>query len=226
MSRSHSGGSFLAMSEAARKEFACPTASGVVDDIDLGLLDRDDEDQRRIIIEAEHPELKQALDEDIDEVRHGSAVMSPGLHIAMHEIVTNQLWADTPPEMWETAERLTAAGYARHDVLHMLGSVVSGQVWQAMVDGAPLRHRAGALGTGGLARELGSPARAAAPGAQPRPGPQTGTGSPSPVGLLGLLQAAGPANRASCRLRRWPSVARLIFLYGHGSGSRRRSWSS
>lgn len=55
----------------------------------------------------------------------------------MHEIVTNQLWADDPPEMWQTADRLTAGGYACHDVLHMLGSVVSGQVWQAMVNGAP-----------------------------------------------------------------------------------------
>ncbi|MGA3221783.1 MAG: DUF1841 family protein [Acidimicrobiales bacterium] len=124
------------MSEAARREFACPPASGVVDDIDLALLDRDDEDQRRILIEAEHPELKQALDEGIDEVRRGTEVMSPPLHIAMHEIVTNQLWADNPPEMWETAEQLSAAGYARHDVMHMLGSVVSGQVWEAMANNA------------------------------------------------------------------------------------------
>jgi hypothetical protein len=126
--------SFLAMSEAARKAFACPSASGVVDDTDLAFLDRDNEDQRRILIEAEHPELKEVLDEGIDEVRRGTDVMSPALHIAMHEIVTNQLWANDPPEMWGTAERLTAAGYARHDVLHMLGSVVSGQVWEAMAN--------------------------------------------------------------------------------------------
>ena len=49
------------MSEAARRTFACPAASGVVDGVDLALLDRDDEDQRRILIEAEHPELKEAL---------------------------------------------------------------------------------------------------------------------------------------------------------------------
>ena len=40
----------------------------MVDDIELAFLDRNDEDQRRILIEAEHPELKEALDEDIDEV--------------------------------------------------------------------------------------------------------------------------------------------------------------
>jgi hypothetical protein len=125
------------MSEAARKAFACPSASGVLDDIDLALLDRDDEDQRRILIEAEHPELREALDEGMDEVHRGTEVMSPALHIAMHEIVTNQLWGGNPPEMWETAERLTAAGYARHDVFHMLGSVVSGQIWQAMANKVP-----------------------------------------------------------------------------------------
>ncbi|MGP8208801.1 MAG: hypothetical protein ACLQVK_22575 [Acidimicrobiales bacterium] len=64
------------MSEDARKAFACPSASGTLDDIDLALLDRDDEDQRRILIEAEHPELKEALDEGIKEVHHGTEVVS------------------------------------------------------------------------------------------------------------------------------------------------------
>ncbi|HTW06986.1 MAG TPA: hypothetical protein VME46_05740 [Acidimicrobiales bacterium] len=65
------------MSQSARKKFACPPGSGVLDEIDLALLDRDDEDQRRILIEAEHPELKQALDKGIDEVHRGTQVMSP-----------------------------------------------------------------------------------------------------------------------------------------------------
>ena len=127
---------FLPMSEAARKAFACPPVSGVLDDIDLALVDRDDEEERRILIEAEHPELKKALDEGRDEVHQGREVMSPALHIAMHEIVTNQLWADDPPEMWQAAQRLTSAGYDRHEVLHMLSSVVSGQVWEAMANKA------------------------------------------------------------------------------------------
>ena len=125
------------MSEAARKEFACPSGSGALDDIDLALLDRDDEDQRRILIKAEHPELKKALDEGRGEVHQGREVMSPALHIVMHQIVTNQLWADDPPEMWQAARRLTSAGYERHEVLHMLCSVVSGQVWEAMANKVP-----------------------------------------------------------------------------------------
>ena len=127
----------LVMSEAARKAFACPPATAVVDDIDLALLDPNDEDQRMLLIEAEHPKLKEALDKGIDEVRRGSDVMNPTLHIAMHEIVTNQLWADDPPEVWQTAKRLTEAGYERHEVFHMLGSVVSGQIWEVMAKQVP-----------------------------------------------------------------------------------------
>ena len=125
------------MDESARKAFACPSVSGVLDGIDLALLDRDDAEQRRILIEAEHPELKKALDEGKDEVHDAKGVMSPALHITMHEIVTNQLWADDPPEMWQAAQRLTSAGYERHEVVHMLSSVVSGQVWEAMANKAP-----------------------------------------------------------------------------------------
>jgi hypothetical protein len=125
------------MSEADRRAFACPPASGEVDGIDLGLLDPADEDERKILIEAEHPDLRQALEDDTREVHRGKDVMNPRLHIAMHEIVTNQLWADDPPEMCQTAKRLTDAGHERHEVLRMLGSVVAGQVWGTLARGTP-----------------------------------------------------------------------------------------
>ena len=63
--------------------------------------------------------------------------INPRLHIAMHEIVANQLWEDDPPETWATAQRLTALGYERHEVLHMLGSVVAREVWQVLEPGVP-----------------------------------------------------------------------------------------
>ena len=123
--------------EAGRRAFVRPPMVGVVDDVDLSLLDPADEDDRRLLIEAEHPELADALESDVREIRLGGQVMSPRLHIAMHEIVANQLLADEPAEIWQTALRLTEAGCQRHDVLHMLGSVVSGEVWQALAKGSP-----------------------------------------------------------------------------------------
>lgn len=100
--------------------------------MELSLLDRDDENDRRILIEAEHPELHVALRSGRREIHRSGTTMSPALHITMHEIVANQLWADDPPEMWETAQRLLKIGYDRHEVLHMLASVLSDEVFQML----------------------------------------------------------------------------------------------
>ncbi|MDP9441271.1 MAG: DUF1841 family protein, partial [Actinomycetota bacterium] len=80
--------------------------------------------------EAEHPELVDHLRSEADEVVVDGRPMSPRLHLAMHEVVASQLWEDDPPEAWLAAERLAAAGYDRHEVLHMLGSVTAGELWR------------------------------------------------------------------------------------------------
>ena len=63
--------------------------------------------------------------------------MNPRLHLAMHEVVATQLWDDSPPEVWDTAVRLSDAGYERHEILHMLGRLVSDLVWEALHDERP-----------------------------------------------------------------------------------------
>ena len=120
------------MSDEERHAFALPLAEGEFDGIDLSLLDRDDEDDRRLLIHADHPEFRRALETGQREVHLAGMTVNPVLHIAMHEIVANQLLADDPPEMWATAQRLRAAGYERHGVLHMLASVVSGEVFDVV----------------------------------------------------------------------------------------------
>jgi hypothetical protein len=101
-------------------------------EIELSLLDPAEEDDRHFLILADHPELQQAVEDDRDEITLHGNVMSPRLHISLHEIVANQLWMDDPPESWETVQRLMALGYERHEILHMLGGVVSGEVWRTM----------------------------------------------------------------------------------------------
>ena len=125
------------MDEAERRAFVCPLLTGEFDGIDLSLLDPRNEDDRRLLITAEHPELRKSLDNDVREIHLGTNVINPRLHISMHEIVANQLWDDDPPEMWQTAVRLTEAGYERHEVLHMLASVVSEEVWNALAEHTP-----------------------------------------------------------------------------------------
>jgi Domain of unknown function (DUF1841) len=115
-----------------RRRFATPPATGEYLEIDLALLDPTDPDERRILIEAEHPELHTALESGREEIHLGGATINPGLHIAMHEVVANQLWEDNPPEVWQTAQRLLVAGYERHEVLHMLASVVSNDVFDIL----------------------------------------------------------------------------------------------
>ena len=128
-------------SDDERRAFAVPPAVGEVDEIDLELLDPSDPDERRMLIEAEHPELREAL-ESGEEIVVAGTPMNPRLHIAMHEIVANQLWDDDPPQTWQTAQRLLAEGYERHEVLHMLASVVSTELWATLARGAqPDRNR-------------------------------------------------------------------------------------
>ena len=116
-----------------------PSVSGTVDNVELALLDPADPDERRLLIGAEHPRLHQALQDGLDRILLDGQLMNPRLHIALHEIVAERLWTDDPPETWSTAQRLSVLGYDRHDVLHMLMSVVSDELLHAMQpDLAPL----------------------------------------------------------------------------------------
>jgi hypothetical protein len=125
------------VNQSARRALAAPITSGEFDGIDLASLDPANPDARRILILADHPDLAAAIDAGRSEIHMGGETTSPVLHISMHEIVANQLWDDEPPEAWETAQRLLAAGYDRHEVLHMLGSVASAGVYAALVEGRP-----------------------------------------------------------------------------------------
>lgn len=112
-----------------RRDWTLPPGEGIVRGMDLANLDRKDADERHFLILAEHPELIEAIENDLDEIVLEGNVMSPRLHITMHEVVANQLWDNDPPETWETAARLRELGYPRHEILHMLGSVLAEEIW-------------------------------------------------------------------------------------------------
>ena len=108
-----------------------------MDGTDLAWLDPADPDERSLLIRFEHPEFAAALDAGWDEIELDGTVMSPNQHLTIHEVVANQLWDGEPPEAAETARRLDLVGYDRHEVFHMIGSVVSDQMWQVMHDQQP-----------------------------------------------------------------------------------------
>lgn len=105
--------------------------------LELSVDDLADPDLRSYVIRHEHPEFEDALEDDVGEIDLGYGPINPRLHLTMHEIVATQLWDGEPPEVWETAVRLGAAGYERHEILHMLSRPVSDQVWAALRDQAP-----------------------------------------------------------------------------------------
>ncbi len=122
------------MTDDDRRALAVPPPTG--SDIDLMGLDPADEGDRRELIMAAHPELRRTLDSGAPEIHLHGTTINPQLHVAMHEVVANQLWADEPPEVWQTAQRLLDAGYDAHEIHHMLGSVVSMTVFEALAHGA------------------------------------------------------------------------------------------
>jgi hypothetical protein len=113
----------------ARRRFAVPTIAMRLDGDEVE-LDPADEDQRELLILAEHPQYRQVLDDPLsDELVDG---VNPRLHVVMHRIIANQLWDDTPPEVWQAAERLLAAGHDRHDILHALAYGLSQELHPAL----------------------------------------------------------------------------------------------
>lgn len=113
----------------ARRRFAVPTVTARVHGADVE-LDPADEDERELLILAEHPEYRAVLDDPTsDELVDG---VNPRLHLALHQIIANQLWEDDPPEVWSAAQRLLAEGHDRHAILHALAHELSEELHSAL----------------------------------------------------------------------------------------------
>ena len=121
--------------EDQRRRFVADPA--VLAELGVAIEQLSDRDTRSLVIRHEHPEFEEALKERRREIEGPGGPMNPRLHLAMHEIVATQLWDDSPPEVWDTAERLLEEGYERHEILHMLGRLVSDQVWEALHEERP-----------------------------------------------------------------------------------------
>jgi hypothetical protein len=135
----------------ARRTFAVGGPLLVDDDGELA-LDPADPDQRSLAIRGEHPEYAAALDNPFgDDLVDG---VNPRLHIAMHEMVANQLWDGEPAEVWPAALRLFASGMDRHDVLHALADVAARHVWRAVQEQRPYDAAAYAADLDALAPEI------------------------------------------------------------------------
>jgi len=114
----------------ARRRFAVPTVVTSIDGGEEIELNPADEEQRELLILAEHPEYRAVLADPMsDELVEGA---NPRLHVALHLVIANQLWDDTPPEVWQAARRLLAQGHDRHAILHALAHELSQELYSAL----------------------------------------------------------------------------------------------
>ncbi|MEO3827819.1 hypothetical protein [Actinomadura sp. B10D3] len=113
-----------------RRAFALPFLSGTHRHsgrhgfINLSKLDPADPDDRRAILEFEHP----GGGDD---------------HLDAHVRLAERLWDGDPPQLWDTAQSLLDVGYERHEILHKLIDVLdrSGGDPEALREGLRvLRH--------------------------------------------------------------------------------------
>ncbi len=125
---------------AARRAFAFPPLHTTVDGISTDDLDPADQDERELLVMAEHPEFARALKTGAD-VQVGGQTVNPRLHVVVHVVVANQLWENDPPEAWEAARRLSQRGVERHDVLHRLAGVVSEDIYDRLHVGGRRRGK-------------------------------------------------------------------------------------
>jgi Plasmid pRiA4b ORF-3-like protein/Domain of unknown function (DUF1841) len=126
------GGLADAQDALDRRMFAMPYFGTRIGEEDYPRLNPGDPDERRLLIEGDHPEYHGALtDPAFDGEIEG---VNPRLHIAIHEVVANQLWENDPAEAWRAAKRLRDAGDDRHDILHQLGGVVTDHLHGALTN--------------------------------------------------------------------------------------------
>jgi hypothetical protein len=114
----------------ARRRFTVPTIVTSIDGDEEVELDPAHEDHRELLILAEHPEYQAVLADPMsDELIEG---VNPRLHVVLHQVIANQLWDDTPPEVWQAARRLLAQGHDRHAILHALAHELSHEIYTAL----------------------------------------------------------------------------------------------
>jgi hypothetical protein len=114
-----------------RESWAMPSGHGSYQGLELELLDPADEDQLMLLLQARHPEMGDAIGGEKETSVDGEP-FNPRLHLAMHQLVANQLLADDPPETWQTVQRLAGLGYDWHNIMHMIARLLSDDLYSAL----------------------------------------------------------------------------------------------
>lgn len=123
-----------------RRSWAVPRGHGTYQGLDLERLDPDDEDERTFLLEAQHLEMAEALEQHEEMTGADGEPMNPRLHVTLHQVVANQLLADDPPETWQTVQRLAGLGYDWHNVMHLVMGPVTEAIYETMAEKRSFDH--------------------------------------------------------------------------------------
>lgn len=99
----------------------------------------DEEDARLAEVLKQHPDYYDVWEEA---QRMGGEEMTrdgvnPFVHVVIHQVVENQLAANDPLQTAETLEVLLRVGYDRHEAIHTIGRVVSGEIFEMLKQKRP-----------------------------------------------------------------------------------------
>lgn len=123
-----------------RRSWAVPPGHGTYQGLELESLDPHDQGELTFLLEAQHLDLAEALENDEDITNADGEPMNPRLHVTMHVVTANQLLADDPPETWQTAQRLAGLGYDWHNVMHLVMRPVAEAIRQTQAEKRPFDH--------------------------------------------------------------------------------------
>jgi len=88
----------------------------------------------------QHPEYSDIWERAADLDPHEEVLRdgaNPFAHIAIHQIVENQIANHDPPQTAETLEALMQAGYTRHEAIHAIGNVLAEEIYEILRDERP-----------------------------------------------------------------------------------------
>jgi len=68
----------------------------------------------------------------IDWPHSSSKTIHPPRAAGNAQVVANQLLADDPPETWQPVQRLAGLGYDWHNIIHMIASLITEDVYRAL----------------------------------------------------------------------------------------------
>lgn len=100
---------------------------------DLNDLNEEERSIGRIMLEHEEYHNQFEIADHLSEHEYDPETeANPFLHIAFHQIVENQLEAKDPIEVYQFFNAMRKKKRSRHDVIHLIGSIISGLLYTSM----------------------------------------------------------------------------------------------